>query len=295
MHAGVSCYCFNTPLREHQTTLREVIDFVGQETEADCFEPLTQFWDQARDENEQAAEAKEQLAAAGLRVSCYTLDSNFGHPDNDRVRACIDQTIARLETAKILGTDTIRVDPCTSLPGAASETVDMKALIERISRGIAEVCDAAMDMGIKVGAENHGRLVGGSEQLKRMIERVDRVNFGINIDFTNFRNVFGEDHVAVTQDLAPHVIHAHAKDFYISDEEMQGEDWRQIPTGQFVKRAVGGDGDTQWPKLFTILRDAGYKGTISLEISIPGDERSSVARGVANIKRILGEIGAAAR
>ena len=73
MKAGVSSYCFNALLSEGRTTLSEVIEFVGNETEADCFEPLTRFWQEGRDVNEQAAEAKAQLDAVGLAVSVVTI------------------------------------------------------------------------------------------------------------------------------------------------------------------------------------------------------------------------------
>lgn len=293
MQAGVSCYCFNPLFQSNEITVPEVIDFLGNQTEAECFEPLTRFWDAGRDANDQARDAKAQMDALGLKVSCYTLDSNFGTPNEAKYRECIDTSIARLDTARILGTDTIRLDPCTGLPADAMEHLDVDALLTRIAKGIAEVCDRAAEMGIVVGAENHGRIVGGSEHILTMIERVDRPNFGVNIDFTNFRIVFGEDHVEVTRRLAKHVVHAHAKDYYISSEPKSGDEWREIPTGEYVKRAVGGEGDAQWPELFRILRDAGYEGAISLEVSDPDDVRGSVAKGVVNIRRILDEISAA--
>ena len=293
MHAGVSCYCFNPLFQAGEITLTEVIDFVGRQTDAEYVEPLTRFWAEGRDVDAQAAEAKERMDRLGLKVSCYTLDSNFGTPDEGKYRACIETSIERLGTARLLGADTIRLDPCTSLPGHMVDTINMEDLLKRISKGIAEVCDAAADVGITVGAENHGRLVGGSAHVQKMIELVDRPNFGVNIDFTNFRNVFGEDHVEVTRQLATHVVHAHAKDFHIRAEPQTGEEWRQIPTGEYVKRAVGGEGDAQWPELFAILRDAGYQGVISLEISDPADIRGSVAKGVANINRALAEMGGA--
>ncbi len=292
MLAGVSAYCFHKLLVEGSITLQEIIRFLGEETEAQCFETLSRYWNADRGEVEQARQMREQLDAVGLRVSCYTLDTNFGLLSEQARRDNIDQCIRRLETAQALGADVVRVDPCSSLPNQMADTVDIKSLLERIAKGVAEVCDAAADAGVKIGAENHGRLVGGSENVLRLVEMVGRPNFGVNIDFTNFRNVYGEDHVEATRRLAPYVVHAHAKDFYISLDEMKGEDWSRIPTGEYVKRAIGGEGDADWLALFTILKDAGYQGTISLEISIPGDERHSVAQGVANIRKILRQIGA---
>ena len=290
MQAGVSCYCFNALFQEDEITLTEVIEFVGRETEAECIELLTRFWDEDRDVDDQAKEAKELIDEVGLAVSCYTLDSDFAVYDEAKHRQCIETSIARLDTALILGTDTIRLDPRSSLSGKSEDEVDLDDVLARIAKGMAEVTDAAAEKGIKVGVENHGRLLGRSHQTAKIVELVNRPNFGVNIDFTNFRNVFGEDHVEVTRQLAKDVVHAHAKDFHVSREPQEGEEWREIPTGEYVKRAVGGEGDAQWTELFRILKDAGYDGTISLEVSDPADIKGSVAKGVANIRRIIAEV-----
>jgi len=290
MKAGVSCYCFNQMLTAGEITLMDVIEFVGRETEAECIEPLTRFWDQDRDENEQAKAARKQLDEVGLQVSCYTLDSDFAVYDEAGNRACIDRCKARLETALILGTDTIRLDPRSALPTGRTETVDADQVLTRVAAGMAEVAEAAAGKGIKVGVENHGSMLGRVDQVARMVELVGLPNFGVNLDFTNFRNVYGEDHVQATRQLARHVVHVHAKDFHITREPQEGDQWRQIPTGQYVKRAIGGEGDAQWAEVFSILKEAGYDGTISLEVSDPADIRGSVAKGVANVKRIIGEV-----
>ncbi len=285
MKAGVSCYCFNPMFQSGTITLMDVIKFVGQQTEAECIELLSRFWESDSDENEQARTAKDMIDQLGLRVSCYSLDSDFSVYDEVRYHQCIEVCKARLETAQILGTDTIRLDPRTSLLGKSPDEVDLDDVITRIAGGMAEVADAAAEKGIKVGAENHGRLLGRADQTAKIVELVNRPNFGVNLDFTNFRTVFGEDHVEATRKLAKHVVHVHAKDFHISRDPQEG--WSQIPTGEYVKRAIGGEGDTQWSKVFRILKNAGYDGTISLEVSDPTDIKGSVVKGVANSRRII--------
>lgn len=290
MKAGVSCYCFNSLLQAGDITVMEVIEFVGQHTEAECIELLSRYWKPNRDVNEQAKTAKDKIDQLSLSVSCYTLDSNFNVYDEAKYRQCIETSIARLKTAQILGTDTIRLDPRTSLPGKSPEEVDVDDVIIRIAKGMAEIADAAAEKGIKVGVENHGRLLGRTAQTAKIVELVDRSNFGVNLDFTNFRTVYGEDHVESTRKLARHVVHVHAKDFYISRDPQQEEGWRQIPSGEYVKRSTGGEGNSQWREVFHILKNVGYDGTISLEVSDPADIRGSVARGVANIRRIIAEL-----
>ncbi|MFC1712379.1 sugar phosphate isomerase/epimerase family protein [Candidatus Poribacteria bacterium] len=293
MKAGVSSYCFNQMLISDEITLMEVIEFVGSKTEADCVEPLSRYWEEDSDVNDQARAAREAVDRLGLQVSCYTLDSDFAVYDTAKYRQCIETSIARLETALILGTDTIRLDPRTSLSGRSRDKVDVDDIIERIARGMAEISDAAAEKGITVGVENHGSMLGRTAQTAKIVELVNRPNFGVNLDFTNFRAVYGEDHVEATRILADKVVHIHAKDFCISSEpKEEGEGWRQIPSGEYTRRSVGGEGDTQWKEVFSILKEAGYDGTISLEVSDPADIKGSVAKGVANIKRVIAEIGA---
>jgi len=293
MRAGVSSYCFNPMFVSGEITLMEVIQFVGGETESECIEPLSRYWKQGLDENEQARAAKDLADQFNLQVSCYTLDSDFSVYDEAKYRRCIETSIARLETAQILGTDTIRLDPRTSLPGRSRGEIDVDDIIERIARGMAEVSDAAAEKGITVGVENHGSMLGRTAQTARIVELVNRPNFGVNLDFTNFRAVYGEDHVEATRKLAKHVVHVHAKDFYIRTEAQKEEEgWRKIPSGEYTKRSVGGEGDTQWSEVFHILKEAGYDGAISLEVSDAADIKGSVAKGVANIKRIIAELDA---
>ncbi|MBN1670305.1 MAG: hypothetical protein JXR37_04700 [Kiritimatiellae bacterium] len=68
------------------------------------------------------------------------------------------------------------------------------------------------------------------------------------------------------------------------------QDNRPYGDATSVKRAVAGAGDAGWPEMLRILKAAGYDGTLSLEISLAEDVRGSVRQGVANLKRMVGEI-----
>ena len=87
MKAGVSCYCFNPLLREGRMGLMDVIQFIGLRTEAECIELLSRYWEPGRDEREQAREAKMLIDRLALKVSCYTLDSDFSVFDEAKYRA----------------------------------------------------------------------------------------------------------------------------------------------------------------------------------------------------------------
>ncbi len=295
MYAGVCQWVFNALLVRGEMDMFDCIEFVGLSTEADCFEPLSRYWNEDEPVDEQAERARELLDDGGLLVSCYTLESDFAVYDEEAFEQTVANCILEMDIADILDTDTIRLDPRTSLPAERAENPDLDFILERVCAGMQEITDVAADRGITVGVENHGLLLGRSAQVMRMIELVDRPNFGINIDFTNFRHVFGEDHVEAARMFAPFVVHAHAKDFHLRTEEppnAEAEGWRKTPADEWIKPCVGGEGEMQWPLLFAMLRDAGYDGTVSLEISLPDDIHGSVRQGVANLKRILAEVEA---
>jgi sugar phosphate isomerase/epimerase len=290
MKAGISCWCFNPLLTSGEMTLAGAVDFVAHETEAECFELLSRFWDPSREELGQARDVRDRMDRVGLTASCYTLDSDFAVYDSSGNRACIDRCVAQLETAVVLGAPAVRLDPRTSLPPDREGEVDLDDVLARVSQGMAEIADAAKEKGLAVGVENHGSLLGRTGQTATIVERVDRPNFGVVLDFTNFRIVFGEDHVEATRTLADRVIHVHAKDYHLSRTPRQGEGWRLIPSGEYAMRAVGGDGDAQWSAVIRILKGAGYDGSVSLEITDPADIKGSVAAGVSNLKRVLADV-----
>lgn len=286
MNSGVCSYCFNRLFLDKEIDVAGAIRHVAEKTEADCYEPLSRYWDPKRDEMEQAQEARNLLDEVGLRVSCYTLDSDFAVYDDEASQECVEICVARLEVAQILGTERIRLDPRSTLPGAPEDT-DFDDVLERMAISMQQIADAAASVGIVVGVENHGRHLGRIAQTERLVQLVDRGNFGVNIDPTNFRAVFGEDHLKGVRRLAGHVVHVHLKDLHISTDPVNDDSWREAPGGGFIKNAVGGEGDADWPQIVRILRDAGYDDTLSLEIVDPDDILGSITTGVRNLNRVI--------
>ena len=289
MKAGVCQWVFNRMLVDGEMNMMDCVEFVGKQTDAECFEPLSRYWDPERDVNEQAEQVRDLCDDLALEVYCYTLDSDFAVYDRDVHEETVADCILALDTALILDAQAIRVDPRTSLPPEHADSPDLDYIVERMAEGMQQIADEAADAGLLVGVENHGRLVGSMHSVRRLIDLVDRPNFGANIDFTNFKNVFGEDHVEATRLLAPDVVHAHAKDCYYRAKR-EDDTWHETPDGVFYKAAIGGQGDAQWPLLFSIIYEAGYDGAVSLEVSLPEDTFGSVIKGVDTLLRILAEV-----
>ena len=103
MKAGVCSYCFNSMLTEGKISLMEAVEFVGKETEADCFELYSPYWSLDRDVQEQAREARSLMDRVGLQASCHALATDFAVYDEGENRACLDWCEKMLQVAVILG------------------------------------------------------------------------------------------------------------------------------------------------------------------------------------------------
>jgi len=290
---GVNAYCFNKELVAGELSMMDVAKFVGEDTESQAFEPLVRYWDESRDVTQQAQELRKLVEDLGGFIACYTLDSNFGVPDEAARQECVERCKRELAIAKVLGTDMVRLDPCTSLPEGEYERVGSDALLKRITDSMVGVVDAAADMDITIAIENHGRLVGRSKQVAQMVKLIDRPNFGVNIDFTNFSAVFGEDHHEATALVAADVKHAHAKDYDYRDSDPGEEGFRELGSGIWVRPAAVGDGDADYHRLLRTVADAGFDGTVCVETPGPADPYDGVRTGAANLRRIMGELGVA--
>jgi sugar phosphate isomerase/epimerase len=81
------------------------------------------------------------------------------------------------------------------------------------------------------------------------------------------------DHIRFLKEFAPHVVHCHAKDTDV-DEDALYEYGSQTSAfakphgfGEWTWRyTLPGHGQARWPEIFRILKDAGFKGTVSVEL-----------------------------
>jgi sugar phosphate isomerase/epimerase len=154
------------------------------------------------------------------------------------------------------------------------------ALVERLG----ELVDYAARRGVTVAIEPHvGAALDRPERVLWLIRQIDSPSLRINLDFSHFEAV-GLPMAETVQALAPFTVHTHVKD-------VRG----RAPDHEFL---IPGEGGFDYPAFLRVLRDAGYDGAITVEISVmvqrrPGyDPFAAVARAyetLASAFRLLGE------
>ena len=144
-----------------------------------------------------------------------------------------------------------------------------------VAAWLGKACDQAAKHESRIVAEIHfGQYCETIEMARKMIDLVDRPNFGVIHDAGNLHitgEIYGEDSV---KRLGDRIFHVHIKDMVSAAADDQAA--HDYPAGRF-KRALLNDGDVEHLALFRALKKSGYGGYLSCEAS-GGDDPVAVAR-----------------
>jgi sugar phosphate isomerase/epimerase len=208
----------------------------------------------------------------GLALFFLSIHQNFVSPEKEKRQRDIDHTKKCIDLAHYLGCPAIRLNSGrwgtsgsfqqmldaggveTPLPGYTSDD-GFKWCIESINECIPHA-EAA---GVIMALENHWGLTTKVDDLLRIYKEVNSPWLGINADTGNF---VGDPYPQLER-LAPHAIVVQAKTYYGG--------------GVYYTREL------DYARIAKILRDAGFKGYVSLEME--GKEEADLA--VAKSLKVL--------
>ncbi|HKE04599.1 MAG TPA: sugar phosphate isomerase/epimerase family protein [Blastocatellia bacterium] len=207
---------------------------------------------------------KRMAFSLGLDLFFLSIHQNFVWPEKEKRQQHIDHTKKCIDLAHYLGCPAIRLNSGrwntipdfqkmldaggqeTPLPGYTDDDA-FKWCIESINECIPH----AESAGVIMALENHWGLTTKVEGLLRIYKEVNSPWLGINLDTGNF---FGDPYPQLEK-LAPHAIIVQAKTYYGG--------------GVYYTR------DLDNKRIAKILRDAGFKGYVSLEME--GKEAADTA------------------
>jgi sugar phosphate isomerase/epimerase len=236
----------------HKLLFANEIDHLDFAAEAramgfDAIEYVNAFFkDKARD-----AAYLEQMNArasdAGVRQLLIMCDGegNLGDPDDARRSEAVENHRKWLEAAKTLGCHSIRVNAASA--GSWDEQQKLAA------DGLRRLCEIAEPFGLNVLVENHGGLSSNGEWLAGVMKRADHPLVGTLPDFGNFCMDWSRadqadawyDRYKGTRELMPF-----AKAISAKSHEFNAE---------------GDEVRTDFVRMLTIVKEAGYRGWVGVE------------------------------
>lgn len=198
-------------------------------------------------------ELKKMSDDAGLTVACHTFFCNklTGGESN-----WLDEVKQSIENAVTLNSPIVMIPTCwnTELDRDAFRDFWIEALLQ-----IAPVTDdAEITLTIENFPGRHSAFITADDyyRAKAAIPQ-------LRLTYDNGNAAFGENEVDSFRRSAGDVVHAHFKDWYISD--IPGAGCLESLDGRYFKPALIGEGDIDTSGCWNAMRDCNYDGFINIE------------------------------
>ena len=193
-----------------------------------------------------------QALGLTLAALCGDFGKNFGNPNH--AAAATSLLEGAVDQALDLGTRVVT----THIGGVHDDPSD--PVWEVMPRTLNEIGKYASRRSVYLATETG---IESGATLRKMLEKLDTDGVRVNFDPANLV-MNGYDHLQAARDLAPYVVHTHAKD----GRKGVGE----LPLGQ---------GDVNYPEYVALWRTLGYDGFYTIERE-GGEDR------VGDMKRAVG-------
>jgi sugar phosphate isomerase/epimerase len=202
---------------------------------------------------------KRHCHLVGLDVSTTPIRNTFTHPAGPEREKEIVHVKRWLDVAADLGSPAIRIFAGDAAKGQA-EAEARRHCVEAI-----EACaDHAAKRGVFLALENHGGVVAEPDGLLEIVRAVKSEWFGVNLDTGNFH---GEDPYADLARCVPYAVTVQVK------VEMQAKG--------------GPKQEADFGRLVRMVRDAGYRGYVTLEYEAAEAPLTAIPRLLDRLRAIL--------
>lgn len=223
------------------------------------------------------ARLKRHAFRHGVSLCCLSIHQDFVDPDPAYRREQVEHTKKCLEIAAALGVQVVRINSGRwntirsfddlmkargeepVLPGH-TEDDGFKWCVDCLN----ECLPKAAECGVVMAVENHWGLTRTAEGLLRIAREVQSPWLGVMLDTGNFL----EDPYDKLALVAPQAVFIQAKTYF------GGGEWYTL--------------DLDYPRIARLLRAAGYRGWVSLEMEGKEDPDLAVPRSIALLRQAFG-------
>ncbi len=229
------------------------------ENELGAIEPTSYYFPEDAD-TAYFLEYRRKAFLMGLTVSGTAIGNVFTYPSGEERDKQLNLTRKWIDHAAEMGAPCIRIF-AGKIQKGSNEDEARKFAIECIQESLVY----AAEKGVFLALENHGGIVGTSDQLLSIVKAVDSPWFGVNLDTGNFRT---KDPYSDIAKVAPYAITVQMK------VEIRPEGGEKIPADM--------------ERIVNILRDTGYRGYVALEYEADKDARSTIPGHLDKLRELIG-------
>jgi sugar phosphate isomerase/epimerase len=198
---------------------------------------------------------KSKAFLLGLDVSGTAVGNHLCNPPGPERETNVSQIKQWVDYAAALGAPCMRV-----FGGNVPKGVSLEQAQKWTIGCIEECCDYSGKKGVFLAMENHGGITASPKEMLPIVTGVKSEWFGVNLDTGNFRTADPYGDIAT---MAPYAVTTH------------------------IKVSIGGQ-TASFERIIKIMRDAGYRGYMSLEYEEKEDPRTAVPRTIKTLRDLLG-------
>ncbi len=227
-----------------------------------------------REDNDYLQMLKRRAFVNGIALCGFSTHQGFVSPDKARRQANIDHTLKCIELAYRLGIPTIRVN--TGRWGTtksfdqlmADKGIEPRLKGHTDEEGFGWVIDSlekclkkAEECGVVLGLENHWGLGRTAEGVLKIVDAIDSPWLQVTLDTGNFlENMYEQQ-----KQMASKTVYVQAKTYY------GGGTWYTL--------------DIDYDRVAQTLREANYRGYISLEFEGQEDPKTAIPKSLAMLRK----------
>ena len=228
------------------------------------------------EDNGYLQELKRRAFTQGLDLMGFSTHQGFVSPDRAVRQKNVDHTRRCIDLAWRLGIPTLRVNTGRwGTTGNFDELMANRGIepnldgytddqgFEWVIDGLQQCLPQAEQCGVTMGLENHWGLGRTAAGVMRVVDAIDSPWLRVTLDTGNFL----EDMYDQMQRLAPHAVLIQAKTYF------GGGEWYTL--------------DIDYGRVNRILRDANYRGYVSLEFEGKEDAETGVPKSLALLRKAL--------
>lgn len=220
----------------------------------------------------------------GLVVSALCGDLGMGFGNREKNPELIERSKRILDLACDLETKVV-----TTHIGVVPEHEDHPryAVMQQACAALAEYADSlSAHFAIETGPEP-------SERLRKFLDSLGSRGVAVNFDPANLQMVWKEDAAAAVKNLAPYIVHTHAKDgrqlYFRSPEEIYGivqPEPDAVISPSFEELPLG-EGDVDFKGWLDALRGIGYNSFLTIEREVGGNPEADIRKAVEYLQMLI--------
>ena len=228
-------------------------------------------------EDEYLDRVREAIERHDMTMPMLCCSPDFTHPDPGVRREEIERERRMIDVTARLGGGF-----CRALSGQRRPEVGREEGIRRVVDAIEELLPYAESRRVVLALENHYKdgywqypeFAQKSDVFLEIVNRIQSPWFGVQFDPSN-TVVAGEDPVWLLDQVKHRVVTMHASDRFLKPGHTL-EELRQAEEGPgyaaILVHGVTGRGLNDYRRIFSLLREAGFEGWISIEDGMNGLE-----------------------